>query len=521
MPFDPPHIPDAVDIVVVGSGSGGAAATRRLVDAGHEVLLLEAGEDGRGQALLQDPLRWMQIAGGPFDWGHHYAPDPATLNRAIPIPRGRVLGGSGTTNAMMWYRGHPADYDRWADLGCDGWGFADCLPAFRASEDWAGPPSSLRGQGGPLRVAPPADPHPLALAMIEAADQAGLPVISDANGPSNEGAALSNFNIADGRRHGPAEGYLAPVIDAPNLTIALGARALALVWRGDRAAGLRVAHRGAVLTVTARRGVVLAAGAFETPRLLILSGVGGAAALAALGIAQVIDAPEVGRNLQDHPLVRAVNIRARAPLPPPRDNGGGAILNWRSDAGLARPDLHAFPVAGRSGGPDLVRAYGLPDDGVFALATGLMGSKSRGEMRLTSADPAAPLHLAPGFLTHPDDLAAVIAGVEFVLHLAAQPALRALGDAVLAPRAAAGTRPDRPEIEHFARLACSTFFHPCGTARMGSDPGAVVDTRLGLRGASNVWIADASVIPEIPSCNTHAVVTMIGERAATFIEEAI
>jgi choline dehydrogenase len=515
MAFDPPHMPDACDVIVVGSGSGGAVVARRLVEVGLEVLLLEAGGDGRGQEVLTDPARWMQIAGGVYDWGHYYAPDPATLNRPIAIPRGRVLGGSGSTNAMMWYRGHAADYDRWAELGCTGWSFAECLPAFRACEDWAGPPSPLRGQGGPLRVAPPTDPHPLALALMEAADQAGLPVIADANGPTNEGAALSNFNIIDGRRFGPVEGYLAPVLAAPNLTVLLGARALSLCWRGDRAAGVRVARGGIVRDVAARRGVVLAAGAFETPRLLMLSGVGPANALAALGVAQVIDAPELGQNLQDHPLLRAVNFRARVPLPPPRDNGGGAILNWRSDAGLPRPDLHAFPVAARSAGPDLIREYALPDTGVFGIAPGLMGSKSRGHMRLTSPDPDAPLHLAPGFLNHPDDLAAVIRGVEFVLDLAARPALRALTDGPLAP----GPRPDRAMLDRFARLACSTFFHPCGTARMGTDPGAVADPRLRLHRAAGVWIADASVIPEIPSCNTHAVVTMIGERAASFIKE--
>ncbi|MBR3371334.1 MAG: GMC family oxidoreductase N-terminal domain-containing protein [Rhodobacteraceae bacterium] len=517
MQFDPPHIPDAFDIIIVGSGSGGAVVARRLVDAGHDVLVLEAGGDGRGDPLLEDPTRWMQIGTSRHDWGHHYAAHPATLNRRIPIPRGRVLGGCGTTNAMMWYRGHRADYDRWRDLGCTGWGFAECLPAFRACEDWGGDDCTLRGQGGPLKVAPPATPHPLALALIEAADQAGLPVLSDANGPSNEGAALSNFNIHAGRRFGPVEGYLAPVFDAPNLTIALNTRALAIQWHGDRAAAVQIARAGEVQLISARHAIVLAAGAFETPRLLMLSGVGSAQDLRALGVAQLIDAPELGQNLQDHPLVRAVNFRARHTLPPPRDNGGGAILNWRSDAGLSRPDLHAFPIAGRSGGPDVVQRYGLPETGVFAIAPGLMGSKSRGYMRLTSADPDAPLHLAPGFLTHPDDMTALLRGLDFVLDLASRPALRALTDGPLAPLA----QSDQAARAEFVRLACSTFFHPCGTARMGSDTGAVTTPDLRLRGARGLWVADASVIPEIPSCNTHAVVTMIGERAATFIKDAL
>lgn len=506
----PAPVRDSFEFVVIGSGSGGAAVTRRLVDAGRDVLLVEAGGDGRGDPMLCDPGRWMQIAGSARDWGHVYAPHPATLNRAIPIPRGRVLGGSGSTNAMMWYRGHPDDYDRWAELGCDGWGFADCLPFFRAAEDWCGPLSANRGTGGPLAIGPPADPHPLALALIEAADQAGMPVLDDLNGASGEGAALANFNIRNGRRVSPADGYLTPVWDAPNLTVALDTRALRLSWRGDRAAGVELAVGTGLRHVTARAGVILAAGAIETPRLLMLSGVGPQGCLRALGLPVVLDAPELGSNLQDHPLLRACNFRARRPLPPPRDNGGGAILNWRSDASQPRPDVHAFPVAARSATPELLARHDLPTEGVFAIAPGLMRSKSCGRMALTGADPDAPLLLEPGFLTHADDLAALERAVDFVLDLAARPALATLIDGTLAPGA------DR---EEFIRLACSTFFHTCGTARMGSDGDAVTDPRLRLRGAGGVWIADASVIPEIPSCNTHSVATMIGERAAHFILE--
>ncbi|MFN6978688.1 MAG: GMC family oxidoreductase, partial [Gemmobacter sp.] len=365
--------PDAHDFIVVGAGSAGCAVTRRLVEAGAEVLLVEAGGDGRGDASLADPTRWITLAGGPRDWGYAYAPHPATLNRVIPIPRGRVLGGSGQTNAMMWYRGHPADYDRWAALGCDGWGWADCLPAFRACEAWAGGASALRGGDGPLRIGPPADPHPLALAMIAAAGEMGLPVIEDANGPSNDGAALSNFNIHGGHRWGPAEGYLDPIRDAAGLTILADMPVLSLAFRGERAGGVVTAAG----TIHARRGVILCAGAIGTPHLLMLSGIGPGDHLRAHGLPVRLDAPGVGADLQDHPLVRAVNFPLRRPLPPPRDNGGGAILNWRS-AGAARPDLHAFPVAGRSATPALVEAHALPATGLAALAPGLMGSRSRG-----------------------------------------------------------------------------------------------------------------------------------------------
>jgi len=506
MPFDPDSLADAYDFIVVGSGSGGAVATRRLVDAGAEVLLVEAGGDGRGAEVLEDPRRWISIMGSEWDWGLAYAPSPELGGRVVPIPRGKVLGGSGSTNAMMWYRGHPADYDRWEALGCTGWGWADCLPAFRRSETWTGPASDLRGTDGPLVVGPPADPHPLALAMIEAAKAAGHPVLEDLNGGDNDGIALANFNIHGGRRFGPVEGHLAPALDAGDLTVALDTTARQILWQGDRAAGLTLDRPGGAVTVTARTGLVLAAGAFGTPELLMRSGVGPETALRSNGIPLQAVTNDLGENLQDHPLVRGINFAAKRPLPPPRDNGGGAILNWRSTSDTPRPDLHAFPVAARSATPEL--AATLPETPCFAICVGLMGSKSRG--RLTLAGDG--LRIDPGLLAQGGDRAALRCGVESVLDLARQPALAALTDGPLRPT-------DGDDIDAFISLACGTFYHPCGTARMGGDDDAVVDPRLRLRVASGLWVADASVIPEIPTCNTHSVVTMIGERAADFILE--
>jgi choline dehydrogenase len=506
MPFNPDTLAKGYDFIVVGSGSGGAVVTRRLVEAGADVLLVEAGGDGRGAEVLEDPRRWIAIAGSEWDWGLAYAPARELDGRVVPIPRGRVLGGSGTTNAMMWYRGHPADYDHWDALGCTGWAWADCLPAFLRSETWTGPLSEGRGTDGPLVVGPPDDPHPLALAMIEAAQGAGHKVLDDLNGPDNDGIALANFNIRGGRRFGPVDAYLAPILDATNLTVALNTPAREIAWRGDRAVGVTLAHSGGTVTPSARRGIVLSAGALGTPELLMRSGIGPQAVLRAEGIPVQAPAGGVGENLQDHPLLRGVNFAATRPLPPPRDNGGGAIMNWRSTPDTPRPDLHAFPVAARSATPEL--AATLPDTDTFAICVGLMGSKSRGRLTLDGD----ALRIDPGLLTHPDDRAALRRGIEAVLALARQPALTALTDGPLRP--APGD-----DIDDFISIACGTFFHPCGTARMGSDDAAVVDPRLRLRVASGVWVADASIIPEIPSCNTHSVVTMIGERAADFILE--
>ncbi len=548
-----------VDYIVVGSGSGGAAVTRRLVDAGAEVLLIEAGPAGWNAPELADPTAWVSLTKGRYDWGHDYAPTPAVLNRVIPIPRGRVLGGSSATNAMMWYRGAAADHD-WGP----GWTFADCLPAFRASEDWQGdpqpdttpppnpnplpnpnpqpdrapptaplrsttnrqdpnsPPSlsvlrsrnPLRGTGGPLRITRSPDPHPLALAMIEGAFQLGIPVIDDPNGPDNHGAALSNLNIANGRRWTSADGYLRPILTAPNLTILLETHALEVLFQGDRATGIAYLTRGQRHETRATRGVILCAGAIETPRLLTLSGIAAEPDLKRLGLPCRIAAPGVGQNLQDHPLLRALNFHAKRPIGPPRDNGGGAILNWKSDPGLKNPDLHAFPVQNRSGVPAIIDHYGLTGD-LFAIGAGLMRSHSRGYMTILTTDPTGPLHLQPNFLSDPRDLPPLMQAVTDMMDLAETPAFRDLFAGFAAP----DRRLSTPELETFVRRACSTFFHTCGTARMGTDPDAVTDLRLRVQGAQNLWIADASVIPTIPTCNTHAPVTMIGERAAGFILE--
>lgn len=499
------------DFVVIGSGSGGAAVTRRLVDAGAEVCLIEAGPAGWDVPELADPSAWVGLAKGRYDWGHDYAPTPAVLDRVIPIPRGRVLGGSTATNAMMWYRGAPADYDAWGP----GWSFAECLPAFRASEDWEGRASGLRGVGGPLRITRSPDPHPVAMAMIAGAAELGIPVIDDPNGSDNHGAALSNLNIADGRRWTAADGYLRPILSAPNLTIQLESRVLEVMFDGDRACGVAHLVAGVRRETSATRGVILCAGAIETPRLLTLSGVADEADLRRLGLRCRVAAPGVGQNLQDHPLLRALNFHAKRPMGPARDNGGGAIMNWKSDPALAAPDLHAFPIQNRSGVPAIIDHYGLSGD-LFAFGAGLMRSYSRGYLRVMTADPDGPLDIQPNFLADPRDLPPLMQAVRDMMDMAQT---RAFAD-LFAGFAAPDRRLDGEDLELFVRRACSTFFHTCGTARMGSDPDAVTDQRLAVRGLRGLWIADASVIPTIPTCNTHAPVTMIGERAAGFILEA-
>ena len=499
------------DYVVVGSGSGGCAVTRRLVDAGADVLLIEAGSSGIGVAAIDDPAQWVPLGRSTYDWGYDYAPTAHVNGRTIGIPRGRVLGGSSAINAMMWYRGHASDYDTWEAAGAKGWSFADCLPYFRRCEDWEDGESEWRGAGGPLRIGREPDIHPVARALIDGAASLGIPVIDDPNGPDNEGAARANFNISGGRRWSSARGYLWPILDRTKLTILTDSLAVALVIDNGRCVAVRHIVGGELRETRAHERVILALGAIDTPRLLMLSGIGDPAGLARLGIPVVHSLPGVGRNLQDHPLAQACVFRAKQPLGPVVGNGGGSMINWKSRPDLPQADLHAFPVQGNSAEPAIRARYDISGD-VFSFGAGLMRSKSVGYLRLLEAKPGGALEIQPNFLSEPEDLEGMATAVEAVMEMATAP----VNAHLFAGFAAPDRRLTRRETVGFVRDACSTFFHTCGTCRMGEDDEAVVDSRLSMRGLDGLMIADASVIPIIPTCNTHAPATMIGERAADF-----
>jgi choline dehydrogenase len=494
------------DFIVVGGGSGGCVVARRLAeDPAARVLLIEAGPSDEGIAAIDDAAGWASLMRGPYDWGYDYAPSPELNGRTIGIPRGRVLGGSSSINAMLWYRGHPSDYDAWEQAGAAGWGFGAVLPYFRRAEDWEGGATRYRGAGGPLRIERPADPHPISRAMLDGAPDLGIPVIDDANAEANEGATLANFNMRGGVRWSAARGYLRPAAAWPNLTILTGSLAVGLGFEGTRCTAVRHLVDGRVVETRAEREVILALGAIDTPRLLLLAGIGDPAELRRLGVPVRVALPGVGRNLQDHPLVLGLTFRARAPLGPVRGTGGGSMMNWRSQPGLPAPDLHALMVQCVDGAPD-----------VFAIGPGLMRARSTGWLRFHSAEPGGRAEIQPNFLAEPEDLAALVRGVGTALDLAATPAYRAL----IAEPIALGWRSAAADRIAFVRDHCSTFFHPCGTCAMGVDAAAVVDPALRVYGVDGLRIADASVIPILPSCNTHAPVVMIAERAACFLRGA-
>jgi len=513
-----PHAPLAreYDFVIVGGGSGGSVLARRLAERSDAtVLLIEAGPSDVGVAAIDDAARWTALFRSIYDWGYDYAPTPHVNGRVISIPRGRVLGGSSSINAMMWNRGHPSDYDAWEAAGATGWNFATVLPYFKRAEDWEGGETPLRGAGGPLRIERPRDPHPLARALLEAAAALGVQLIDDMNGPSNEGATLANLNAVSGVRWSVSRGYLRPVMGRANLTVLTNSLVTKLDFESRRCASVTHLVDGKPHVTRAAQEVILCAGAIDTPRLLMMSGIGDAAELRRLGVSAVNDLKGVGQNLQDHPLLMGINFAAREPLAAPRDNGGGGVVNWKSSARTMAPDLHAFVVPGRHAGPDIVRDYEFPAD-CFAISPGLMRSKSRGYMRLDSAAPGGRIEIQPNLLREAADVQALTEAVEFCMDLAETPALAKFAARPVAP----DRRLSRSERETFVRQACDTFFHTCGTCAMGTDERAVVDPSLRVRGVDGLRIVDASVIPVIPSCNTNAPVVMIAERAADFVSKS-
>ncbi|GJE27852.1 GMC family oxidoreductase [Methylobacterium organophilum] len=505
----------AYDIIVVGAGTGGCVVAGRLAAAGLQVLLVEAGPRDEAHPAVADAGAWVSLLGGPLDWGLAYAPGPQIGGRVVPIPRGRVLGGSSSINAILWNRGHRADYDAWAAAGATGWDFDSILPFFKRAEDWEGGETALRGAGGPLRIETARDPHPVARALVEGAAELGFPVLADANGPDIAGAAFANLNQRAGRRWSVVDGYIRPLAGNPNLTVLTGSAALELTFEGSACTGLRHSLDGRIVETRARREVVLALGAIETPRLLMRSGIGDPEDLVRLGLPRRLALPGIGANLQDHPLLMGVNFRVEKALGPVRDNGGGAQLNWRSRDGLAVPDLHAFVVQGPHAGPEIAAEYGVSGH-VFAVSPGLMGSRSVGFLRMESAALDGPVTIQPNYLAEAADRDALIASLDTVLALADTAPFRRLGAVPLSPP----RRLTRAEAGRFVERTCSTFFHTCGTCAMGTGPAAVVDPALNLHGATGLRIADASVIPLIPTCNTQAPVVMIAERAADLVAAA-
>jgi 4-pyridoxate dehydrogenase len=522
---------ESYDYILVGAGSAGCVLANRLSeDHQASVLVLEAGGYDR------NPLVHIPIGLGKlhqcriYDWGLTAEPDPALHGRSIPALRGKVLGGSHSINVMAHTRGDRTDYDRWSREGAMGWSYAEVLPYFKRSETWEKGEDLWRGGSGPVHVEFARMRDPLFAAWLEAARDAGLPLTADFNGETYAGFGVIQSTIRKGRRHSAAAAYLRPVLKRRNLRVVTRAHVTQVVMEGTRAAGVKYVRDGQCHSVTAAREIILCAGSYLTPQLLMLSGIGPADQLAALGIKTLLDLP-VGQNLQDHlaawfnwsrpkpgffhGMMRLDRIAMAMAMAYLFGTGPGTALpNYmfaflRTDPAFESPDIEfMFRAVGDK--PHIwLPPFQRPFADGFAIRPTLLHPKSRGEVVLKSADPFDKPKIFNRFLQHPDDLATLMRGTRIALDLAARAPLAKFRGKLAGP---ASVDSD-DEVEQWFRKTAITANHPCGTCGIGS----VVDSQLRVLGAERLRIADASVMPTIVSGHINASVLMIAERAADLI----
>lgn len=500
------------DVIVVGAGSAGSVLTRRLVDAGAEVLLLEAGGTDSNPAI-HDPSRMAELWHSTDDWNYCTTPQEHAAGRRLHLPRGRVLGGSHSLNAMIWVRGAPADFDHWAELGNDGWSWDDVLPVYRGIENYAGPADELRGRGGLLDVVANEPLHPVQQAVLDAAVSSGVPYNPDYNGPSLDGVSQQQVTTRGGRRLSTWGAYAEPVANAPNLTVRTDARVHRLSLRGGRVTGVEFEAGGRLERALADR-VVLAAGAIGSPAVLLRSGIGPAAELRALGIDPVADIPGVGKNLHDHLLSPVIFTTDSLVVEPPMP--GRSVtqthLFARSKPGLRTPDTQPIHFSVPMYEPWMTG----PEHG-FSLMAGMIAPRSRGSVRLSGPETDDELRIDLGALSEPEDLESLTASVRQCREIGtAGP----LGETWAARELYPGPDvDDEATVRDYVRRTAITYHHQVGTCKMGVDDMSVVDPELAVHGVAGLHVADASIMPRITSGNTNAPAVLIGERAASFVLE--
>ena len=523
------------DYVIIGSGSAGSALAYRLGQAGMRVVVVEEGGTDAGPFIQMPGALSYPMNMKRYDWGFQTEPEPHLGGRRLATPRGRVIGGSSSINGMVYVRGHARDFDAWEAMGAQGWAYADVLPYFKRMENWHGNEgdATWRGHDGPLHVTRGPRDNPLFDAFIEAGRQAGYPVTRDYNGQQQEGFGPFEATIWQGRRWSVASAYLKPAIKAGNVQL-YHAFARRVVIENGRAVGVEVERGGRIEVLRAAREVIVSASSINSPKLLMLSGIGPAAQLAAQGIAVVADRAGVGQNLQDHPelylqfaasqpitLYKYWNLWGKALIGAQwmlTGKGLGASNQFeacafiRSKPGIEYPDLqyHFLPIAVRYDGKVSAAGHG------FQVHTGPMRSRSRGAVTLRSGDPKAPPKILFNYMSDPSDWEDFRTAIRLTREVFSQPAMQVYVKHEIQP--GQGAISDAA-LDDFIRDHVESAYHPCGTVRMGrrEDPMAVVDPECRVIGVEGLRVADSSIFPQVPNGNLNAPSIMVGEKAADHI----
>ncbi|WP_026940834.1 choline dehydrogenase [Hellea balneolensis] len=525
------------DYIILGAGSAGCVLANRLTESGeHNVLLLEAGGSDKSIFVQMPTALSYPMASKRFNWGYNSDPEPHVKNRQITCPRGKGLGGTSSINGMVYVRGHSNDINEWDASGAKGWSYADCLPYYKRAETWQGGEDDYRGGDGPLGVSGGNNMsgNPLYQAFIDAGVEAGYPETKDYNGYCQEGFGPMHMTVSGGVRESTSRAYLRPAMKRKNLTVMTGVLVDKVIFEGNRASGVKLEHKGKTQTLSARKEIILSAGAISSPAILQRSGIGDTDTLKALQITPLHNLPGIGENLQDHLEVyfqfhckEAVSLNSKLGLFSKLfigvrwllfKTGLGATNHFescafiRSDAGIKSPDIqyHFLPAAMRYDGTPSIKGHG------FQVHVGPNKPKSRGRVKISSAAPDDAPSILFNYMKHPDDVSIWRKCIRLTREIMAQPAMdKYRGDEI---QPGANIQTDA-EIDAWILDNVESAYHPCGTCKMGADddPTAVVDNHLKVIGIEGLRVVDASVFPTVPNGNINAPTIMVAEKASDII----